>query len=107
MFQNLPAIKEAKWLTFAKVRGGYAQVGNDTDPYRISSPMPIRPMYNGYPYHFPPYGLYGFLTTLNNPDLKPEMTTPWEFGAELHFFDNRLGVDFTYYSKAPLTRSFL
>lgn len=96
---ELPAIKEAKWLTFAKIRGGWAQVGNDTDPYRIALTYANALDPNSYPYHFPPYGLYGLPTTLNNTDLKPEMTSSWELGAELRFLDNRLGLDFTYYSK--------
>ncbi|HNX86260.1 MAG TPA: SusC/RagA family TonB-linked outer membrane protein [Bacteroidales bacterium] len=99
---ELPAVKEAKWLTFAKVRGGFASVGNDTDPYRTSLTYANFLDSDGYPYHFPPYGLYTLPTTLNNADLKPEMTNSWEVGAELRFLQNRLGLDFTYYSKASL-----
>ena len=102
VLSELPAIKEAKWLTFAKIRGGYAKVGNDTDPYRTSLSYTNFLDVNGYPYHFPPYGLYTLPTTLNNPNLKPEMTSSWELGAELRFLDNRLGLDFTYYSKASI-----
>ena len=99
---ELPVIKTAKWLTFAKVRGGFAKVGNDTDPYRtvVNYANMLDP--NLYPYHFPPYGLYTVPQTLNNPNLKPEMTNSWEIGAEVRFLDNRLGLDFTYYSKASL-----
>jgi len=97
---ELPGIKEAKWLTFAKVRGSWAQVGNDTDPYRTSLNYANFLDANGYPYHFPPYGMYQLPTTLNNPNLKPEMTRSWEIGAELKFLNNRLGLDFTYYNKA-------
>jgi TonB-linked SusC/RagA family outer membrane protein len=97
---ELPAIKTAKWLTFAKVRGSWAQVGNDTDPYRTSLSYNYFADDNGYPYHFTPNGLFTLPTTLNNPNLKPEMTRSWEIGAELKFLDNRLGLDFTYYNKA-------
>ncbi len=100
VISELPAIKAAKWLTFAKVRGSWAQVGNDTDPYRTSLTYSNFLDVNGYPYHFSPDGLYTLPTTLNNPNLKPEMTRSWELGAELKFFDNRLGFDFTYYNKA-------
>jgi TonB-linked SusC/RagA family outer membrane protein len=99
---ELPAIKTAKWLTFAKIRGGWAQVGNDTDPYRTSLTYANFLDVNSYPYHFPPYGLYTLPTTLNNPNLKPEMTRSWEFGAELKFLNNRLGLDVTYYNKTSL-----
>ena len=99
VISELPAVKKAKWLTFAKVRGGWAKVGNDTDPYRTSLTYANVLDVNGYPYHFPPYGVYTLPNTLNNKNLKPEMTSSWELGAELRFFENRLGLDFTYYDK--------
>jgi TonB-linked SusC/RagA family outer membrane protein len=99
---ELPAIKEAKWLTFAKVRGSWAKAGNDGNPYQTSLTYANFLDPNGYPYHFPPYGLYTLPTTLNNPALRNEMTTSWELGAELRVLDNRLGVDFTYYSKKSI-----
>jgi outer membrane receptor protein involved in Fe transport len=34
---------------------------------------------------------------IGNPNLKPEITTAFEVGTELSFFDNRLTVDFSYY----------
>jgi len=102
VLSEIEAIKQAKWLTFAKIRGGYAKVGNDTDPYRTSLTYANFLDVNGFPYHFPPYGLYTLPTTLNNPDLRPEMTTSWELGAEARFLSNRLGFDFTYYSKASV-----
>jgi outer membrane receptor protein involved in Fe transport len=100
VFTELSGLKQAKWFTFGKIRGSWAQVGNDTDPYRTTLSYNYFTDVNGYPYHFTPDGLYTLPTTLNNPNLKPEMTRSWEVGAELKFFDNRLGVDFTYYNKA-------
>jgi hypothetical protein len=77
------------WLTFAKVRASYAQVGNDTDPYNI------------YPtYDFGTGGANGYASrggTKPASDLKPEITTSQELGADIRFFQNRLGIDFTYY----------
>ncbi len=56
---------------------------------------------NGYPYHFPPYGLYTLPNTLNNAALKPEMTKSWEVGDRIEILrSNRLGLDATYYSKS-------
>ena len=77
------------WFTFAKVRASYAQVGNDTDPYRL------------YPtYDFMTGGANGYASrsgTMPATDLKPEITTSNEIGADIRFFQNRLGVDFTWY----------
>ncbi|HEX7048882.1 MAG TPA: SusC/RagA family TonB-linked outer membrane protein [Longimicrobiales bacterium] len=36
---------------------------------------------------------------LGNPDLKPEVSTEWELGAEAGMFDNRLGVSATYWNR--------
>lgn len=36
---------------------------------------------------------------LGNPDLKPEVSTEWEAGFETGFFNNKLGVDFTYWDR--------
>nr|WKN39217.1 SusC/RagA family TonB-linked outer membrane protein [Tunicatimonas sp. TK19036] len=83
-------VPELDFLSFGKVRAGWARVGNDTDPYRL---------YQIYE----PFGSFGSTplftvpNTLNNTQLKPEITTSYEAGIELRFFNNRVGLDATYY----------
>jgi hypothetical protein len=58
---------------------------------------------------FAKFTTYGSLTSefgaglqpdnLGNPDLKPEVSTEWEAGAELGVWDNRLGLDYTYWNR--------
>ena len=76
-------------LSFGKIRGSWAQVGNDTDPYKLGT------YYNSQDYGELP------LTYLSNfrgnPDLKPERTRAWEVGADLRFFMSRINLDVTYY----------
>ena len=36
---------------------------------------------------------------LGNPDLKPEVSTEWEIGAEFGVLENRLGIDLTYWDR--------
>lgn len=91
VFSELGAIKNLDWLTFGKLRVGWAQVGNDTDPYQIY------PVYNAKE-NFGSNPLYTVPNQLNNIDLKPEQTTSWEVGADVKFLNNRLGFDVTYYS---------
>lgn len=82
---NLP-----KAFSQAQLRGSWAQVGNDTGPYSI---------YNTYG-NANPWGNYYALVgpgSLLNPNLKPEITSTYEFGAAVGFFNNRLGLDVTYY----------
>src|SRR5690606_33630673 len=90
VFSELPALRNLSFLTFGKVRAGWAQVGNDTDPYQLQQVFEALPAFNGNPN----YSLTG---TLNNSLLKPEITSSWEAGLNLVFFNNRLGLDATYY----------
>lgn len=96
------------WLTFAKVRLSAAQVGKDTDPYQLCNWLDYKQT-----------GNTGSFTSPNtliraNAMLKPEISTSYEGGVELKFFQNRLGLDFTYYNSrtknqvlvVPMTGSF-
>ncbi len=77
-------------VSLFKLRGGWAQVGNDTDPYRLLATMGQQSAWDGQTR----------LTTSGTlllPDLKPEIQTSWEIGADLAFFNNRLRADGTYY----------
>lgn len=78
-------------LTFGKVRAGWAQVGNDTDPYRI---------YERYTFYTSFDLNHGYRRPLqmNNTGLKPEITSSVEFGVEAAFIQNRIGFDVTFYS---------
>ena len=38
-------------------------------------------------------------SNLGNPALAPEVSTEWEVGAEIGFWDNRLGFDYTYWNR--------
>ncbi|MDO9635245.1 MAG: SusC/RagA family TonB-linked outer membrane protein [Paludibacter sp.] len=79
---------KSPYLTFAKIRMSYAQVGNDTKPYRLARDYSTTSF----------GGSYVLPITANNPDLKPEMVTSYEFGTEMRFFRNKLGFDLTYYN---------
>jgi TonB-linked SusC/RagA family outer membrane protein len=78
-------------VSLAKLRGGIAMVGNDTDPYKLMPSMGD-------------YGSWGGQTRLSTSgtlllaNLKPEIQTSWEIGADLAFFENRLKFEGTYYS---------
>lgn len=85
---NLP------WLTFAKLRGSWAQVGSDTDPYKLNLTYSLAGRTH---FGFPLGGISGSL--LPNPLLKPQTATSYEFGTDLRFLQNRLGLDFTYFNQ--------
>jgi TonB-linked SusC/RagA family outer membrane protein len=93
-------IKSNNILSYGKVRGSVAKVGNDTDPYQLLTTFAKGTVLSNFGSTVFPFGNVAALqagTTLGNPNLKPEITTAYEMGTELSFFDNRFGIDFTYY----------
>lgn len=79
---NLPA-----YVSFAKARASWAQVGNDTRPYQTAR------------YYDRIYGnSFTNPSQLFNAELKPEITSSYEFGLDLRFFKNRIGFDVAYYN---------
>lgn len=78
-------------LSFAKIRASTATVGNDTDPYRLDQTY----SFNGLLYGTAPLASLG--TTMNNPELKPEQTKSYEFGADIRLWKDRLTIDATHY----------
>jgi TonB-linked SusC/RagA family outer membrane protein len=88
IFGDLDIFKDGL-MSFGKVRAVYSQTGKDARPYRIASRLvPQTTTGGGFGYDF--FGA--------NPDLKPESTEGYEVGAELKFLQNRIGIDFSYYS---------
>ncbi|MFI0430563.1 SusC/RagA family TonB-linked outer membrane protein [Mariniflexile sp. HMF6888] len=75
-------------LSFLKLRGSFAQVGNDTDPYLLESQLSYYG-FNG--------GVVQSSTLLNNPNLKPEISSSTEFGFDARFLNNKVGLDFTWF----------
>lgn len=82
---------EADWMQLGKVRLNYATVGNDA---------PYLSLYNTYD-QFPNFNGNGIVSvnrTLNNANLKPEITGSFEAGLEMTMFQSRFGFDFAYYN---------
>lgn len=73
-----------------KLRAAVASVGKDARPYAY------RPALQ---YKTTSYGGYGYNFWGPNLDLKPEFAHSYEFGSELGFLHDRLGVDATIYRK--------
>lgn len=79
-------------LNYGKVRASIATVGNDAAPYQLQSTYAANTPFGGAPRFAVP-------NSLANSDLKPEETRSFEVGTELGVWNNRLGLDLTYYSK--------
>ena len=91
-------------LTFGKVRVAYGKTGNDADVYQVY-PRYAQGYSNGYYAAdlttFPLKGINAFQTaaTAGSTSLKPEMTTEFEVGLNLAFFNNRINIDAAYYNR--------
>ena len=87
--------KLPKWISFAKVRGSWAQVGNDTSPYYINSGYEIATYQRG------DKKVYGMKIpdNMKSTNLKPERKNAWEVGLDWRFLDSRIGLDLTYYKE--------
>jgi TonB-linked SusC/RagA family outer membrane protein len=84
---------ETDVISFLKLRGGWAKVGNATgayrtDPYFSASASTI-------------YGVTQYSQTTEFPPagLKPEQVVTTELGFEINFLQNRIGLDLTAYDK--------
>ena len=106
VFTELPAFKNRNSiLSYGKLRGSLGWAGYDAGPYLTNQ-------YGNYGSVGTFYGasgnqtLYSFSdgqgnynTTLGNQNLKNELARELEFGADIRFFNNRLGLDAAWYKK--------
>ena len=87
-------IENKKIINYGKVRASWAKVGSDTDPYQLDLG------YTTAKYSYPGFTLGMISNTVQpNKDLRPTMTSSYELGLEMKFFNNRLGLDVTYYDQ--------
>ncbi|MAE83122.1 MAG: SusC/RagA family protein, partial [Flammeovirgaceae bacterium] len=77
-------------ISFVKLRGAYAEVGNDTNPYSLSNVFVSSTAWGGTQAKTES-------SRLANAELKPERTSSYEVGADIRLFEGRLGLDVTYY----------
>lgn len=96
----IPSITNGGWITYAKIRGGYAQVGSDAGPYQLAT------TYSGSSNKFGGRTLFTLPNASANEKLKPERTTGAEGGIEISFLKDRFTLDATYYQKATKDQIF-
>ncbi|MFV0249281.1 MAG: SusC/RagA family TonB-linked outer membrane protein [Tenacibaculum sp.] len=78
-------------FSFLKLRGGWAIVGNDTEPYSLINTFSFKE----------PFGDFQRVDAseiLKNSNLKPEEANSIEFGVDIRLFKSRLNFDISYYN---------
>lgn len=79
---------KAPWVNMLKIRGSWANVGNDTSPYSLNHVYSTSSFASAY-----------YLSgTIQNPNIKPENVESYEVGLEARLFDNIWSFDATYYN---------
>ncbi len=82
-------VKLPEAISMFKVRGGWAQVGKDTSPYRLAMTLNRSTWGDQTTYSLP--------GTTPTSDLLPESIVSSEAGFDLSLFKRRLHMNFTYY----------
>lgn len=96
-------LTEDGFLNFAKIRFSFSKTGSDAPIYALTTPFTRTSFGDGWrdtQNNYPMNGVPGFQKSavLGNNTIKPESRKEIEIGAELHLFENRIGLDITYYS---------
>ncbi|MFK8266203.1 SusC/RagA family TonB-linked outer membrane protein [Capnocytophaga cynodegmi] len=88
VFSELLSLPE--WITFAKLRASYAEVGNDLEPHML---------YNSYSVSKDFWGTPTISTKeiLYDSSVRSELVKSYEAGIDLRFFNNRLKLDAAVY----------
>ena len=92
--------KKPSWLSFGKIRLGYAEVGSDNavGPYADQLFYAVNAnLINNSAGTPVPIGSSG--SSIPNPNLKPSRASETEVGLELRLFNNRVYLDFAAYKK--------
>ena len=119
VFTEIGGLQDNQFFPFGKIRVSLAQVGQAGPIYGTQTVYTMGGHYNSYiptgGYRFPVNSYSGFTAgnSINSGNLLPQNTSTMEFGIDLRFFNNRIGIDFSYYQidatdqiyRVPVARS--
>lgn len=97
---EIEGLKDNSILSFAKIRGAIAEVGQAGDYYKdyYRRPSYGGGFWSGIPVQYPLGDTSSFIpnSVLYDPNLKPQNTKSYEVGVDLKFFNNRIGIDYAF-----------
>ncbi|HTF31415.1 MAG TPA: SusC/RagA family TonB-linked outer membrane protein, partial [Flavitalea sp.] len=79
-------------MNFGKIRAAFGRVGSDLEAYKLNQSYNLGTPYGSNPTMSVPTSIY-------DQGIKPSLSKEYEAGAELQFFNNRIGIDFSMYRK--------
>jgi TonB-linked SusC/RagA family outer membrane protein len=83
-------LPDLNWISYAKLRANYAEVGGDAPAYSLQNTYTPGTPFNDQ-------NVFSYTSTNNNPNLVPEKNKTYELGLEAYVLNSRLGIDITYY----------
>lgn len=101
---DLLNMQDNNFLSYLKLRGSVGTTGKDAGLYLLRSSFignpTLQTLNGGHSLTYPLNGQSGFTlsNSIGNPNLKPELTTTFEVGADFGLFDNRINVEYTWYN---------
>lgn len=106
VFTELGFMENQQVLPFGKIRASYSQMGQAGDLYAtrtlFTPKEDTEAIGSGFlnnEFSFPYMGNPAFTlqSVLLSTDLRPQNVTTYEVGADLRFYQNRVGIDYSYY----------
>lgn len=81
------------FLSYGKFRASWAQVGSDLSPYQLALNYSLgAQQFSGNPLMATP-------NRLVDPNIEPSLSSAYEGGLDLRFFQNKLGLSVTYFNE--------
>ncbi len=106
IFTELGGLKNQNVLPYGKIRAAYSQMGQagalyatrtlfteKTDNEGLGSGF----LQNDFTFPYQGYPAFTLQSTLLSNQLRPQNITTYEFGVDLRFYENRVGIDYSYY----------
>jgi len=106
VFTELGFMADQNILPFGKIRASYSQMGQAGDLFATKTLYTEKKETEGLSsgfldaeFTFPYQGHPAFTlqSTLLSNELRPQNITTYEIGADLRFYENRVGIDYSYY----------
>ncbi len=106
VFTELDFMKDQQVLPFGKIRASYSQMGQAGALYATRTLYTAKEdnealgsgfLNNDFSFPYQGYPAFTLQSTLLSNELRPQNITSYEIGADLRFFENRVGIDYSYY----------
>ena len=106
IFTELGPLKDQQVLPFGKIRASYSQMGQAGALYSTRTLFTEKSgteaissgfLNNDFEFPYQTYPAFTLQSVLLSDELKPQNITSYEFGADLRFYQNRVGIDYSYY----------